>query len=67
MVIVKVKYELTLKNEIAEGAMEAWLQAESEDKLKEYFFEYLAEKLVGKDYKGVTLLHVGAEWRSDND
>ena len=67
MVTIKVKYELTLVGNAAEGAIEAWLQAESEPKLKEYFIEYLAEKLADKDYKGVTLLQVGAEWRSDND
>ena len=67
MVIVKAKYELTLTDDKAEGAIEAWLQAENDAKLKAYFMEYLAEKLVDKDYKGVTLLHVGAEWRSDND
>ena len=68
MVIVKAKYELTLVGDAAEGAIEAWLQAEGEDKLKEYFFEYLSEKLVAdRDYQGLDLLHVEAEWRPNND
>ena len=74
MVIVKVQYELTLKDSPAEGAIEAWPQAESEQELKEYFIEYLAENLATDLRSGALhrlnnfkVLHIDAEWRPDND
>jgi len=74
MVTVKVKYELTLKDRPAEGAIEAWLQAQSEQEVKEYFIEYLAENLATDLRSGALhhlnnfkVLHIGAEWRPDND
>ena len=67
MAVVKVQYELTLSGKTADGAMEAWLQEESEDNLKEYFIEYLSEKLKDGDCSGFRVLNAKAEWRPAND
>ena len=74
MVIVKVKYELTLKDSPAENAIEAWIQAQSGQELKEYFIEYLAENLATDLRSGALhrlnnfkVLHIGAEWRPEHD